>query len=156
MSSKTFILKTLDESDIEDLYKMNQEIFKEEIVYDKPYLERFCKLKQGFILKNDKSPIGYVIFGMTYCGANRQFTIISIGVSSAFRGKGYGKMLLQAVLDKFPSREISLHVRVQNKIAQKLYKSVGFEIIDIEEGYYHQLNDDAYHMTKPLNHMKSL
>ena len=148
MLTNKYLLKILDESDIEDLYKMNQEIFKEEIVYDKYYLKRFCRLNQGFILKNNKLVIGYVIYGMTYCGENMQFTIISIGVSRAFRGKGYGKLLLQAVLDKFKTREIFLHVRVQNKIAQKLYKSLGFEIKEIIKDYYHLLSDDAYHMIK--------
>jgi hypothetical protein len=38
MLTNKYLLKILDESDIEDLYKMNQEIFKEEIVYDKYYL----------------------------------------------------------------------------------------------------------------------
>jgi [ribosomal protein S18]-alanine N-acetyltransferase len=144
-------MKSIDESDLDDLYKLNQEIFKEEILYDKDYLSRFCKLKQGYIMrKNDKTLIGYAIFGMTYCESQRIFTIVSIGVLNTYRGKGYGKMLLQTILDKYPTREISLHVRVTNKVAQKLYKSLGFEIKNIEEKYYHQLNDDAYHMVKKV------
>lgn len=147
----SILMKNIDESDLDDLLKMNQEIFRDEIVYDKNYLERFCKLKQGYIIRNEKTLVGYIIYGMTYCKSKRRFTIISIGVYDIFRGKGYGKLLLQTVLNSFSTKEISLHVRITNKIAQNLYKSLGFEIIETEENYYHQLNDDAYHMLKKID-----
>ena len=147
----SILMKIIDESDLEDLYKLNQEIFREEIIYDKKYLERFCKLRQGYILRNnEKTPLGYIIFGMTYYKQKNVFTIISIGVLNTYRGNGYGKLLLQTVLNKYSSREITLHVRATNKLAQALYNSLGFTIENSEENYYYQLNDDAYHMVKKI------
>jgi ribosomal-protein-alanine N-acetyltransferase len=141
--------KLIDENDNNELLKLNHTIFSDEIMYDLPYLTRLCNLHQGYILKENNISVGYIIYGMTYCNGSRNFTIISIGVLNTFRGNGYGKLLINKVLDRFPEREISLHVRVTNKIAQGLYKSVGFNIKATEINYYHQLNDDAYHMTRP-------
>ncbi|AYV76595.1 MAG: ribosomal-protein-alanine N-acetyltransferase [Terrestrivirus sp.] len=142
-------LKVIDLTDAEELLKLNQSIFSDEIVYDLPYFARLCKLQQGYILKENNAPIGYIVYGMTECNGLRTFTIISLGVLNSHRGKGYGKQLIKKVLEKFPEREISLHVRVTNKLAQNLYKSVGFKITGVEKDYYYQLNDDAYHMVRP-------
>ena len=42
-------------NDLEKLHNLNHIIFANEIIYDKDYLIRFCKLKQGYIIPN----IGY-------------------------------------------------------------------------------------------------
>ena len=145
----SYIINIIDETYLEDIINLNHKIFKDEIVYDKTYVERFCKLKQGVIIRtNNKKPIGYILYGMAQCRSKRSFTIISIGILNEYRGKGYGKLLMKSVIELYPLREIALHVRVTNNVAKKMYESIGFEIKDIEEGYYYQLNDDAYHMIR--------
>lgn len=143
-------LKKIDVRDLKDICPLNQIIFKDEIVYESEYIERFCKLNQGFVLKthDTKLPVGYVIYGMVQYEGARAFTVISIGVLNKYRGKGYGKLLLNVVLDDYPDRDIFLHVRASNKIARKMYESLGFVVNDLVKDYYYQLNDDAYHMVR--------
>jgi ribosomal-protein-alanine N-acetyltransferase len=141
-------LKNISIEDLDDLYELNQKIFKNEILYEREYINRFCKLGQGYIMKENNNLIGYILYGLTYHKTGRYFTIISIGILESYRGKGYGKHLLATITNKYPEKDIILHVRVTNKIAQRLYKSLGFVISDIEKDYYHQLNDDAYCMIR--------
>lgn len=144
----TCTLKQISESDLDLIYNLNHTIFKDEITYDRDFLKRLCKLRQGFIAYENNIPIGYTLFGMTDCNGAKWFTIISIGVLASHRGKKVGKKLLTAVCEKYPDRDIMLHVRLTNVTAQYLYKSVGFQVTDLEENYYPQLKDHAYHMVK--------
>jgi ribosomal protein S18 acetylase RimI-like enzyme len=145
------MLRTIEESDTETIYKLNQSIFKDEIIYDKEYLNRLCKLKQGYIINHDDIPAGYLLYGMTRCKNNRLFTVISIGVEDKYRKNRYGTNLMNKLIEQYSDKEISLHVRVKNIIAQKLYTNMGFKITDTEKGYYPSLNDDAYHMVRPAH-----
>jgi ribosomal protein S18 acetylase RimI-like enzyme len=82
---------------------------------------------------------------------NKVFTIYSIGIIKTHRGKKYGKLLIDTVIDKYPDIHMALHVRTTNKSAQKLYKSVDFSITKIDKNYYKELNEDAYYMEKNTN-----
>lgn len=142
------ILHQITENDVDLIHNLNHTIFKDEITYDKNFIGRLCKLKQGYIAYINDVAVGYILFGMTMCKDKREFTIISIGVLSNFRGKNVGKKMLFKVCEEYSSKDIILHVRPKNIAAQNLYKSAGFKIVDIEENYYPQLNDHAYHMVK--------
>ena len=148
---ETVMLTSVSESDLDLIYNLNHTIFKDEITYDKEFIKRLCRLKQGYIAYINNVPTGYILFGMTICKNERYFTIISIGVLSNFRGKNIGKKLLFKVCEQYSDKDIILHVRPKNTAAQNLYKSAGFAIIDIEENYYPQLNDNAYHMLRKGN-----
>lgn len=54
-------------------------------------------------------------------------------ISPKARGKGAGKMLMQAIIEEFKKKPevivLSLNVAVTQKEAQKLYESLGFKII---------------------------
>lgn len=47
-------------------------------------------------------------------------------VDRDYRGKGYGKLLLRALIDKYPHTTISLSVASENKNAIGLYEKMGF------------------------------
>jgi ribosomal protein S18 acetylase RimI-like enzyme len=56
-------------------------------------------------------------------------TVISMWVAPGARGKGVGRLLLDAVVDWAPSIQrdvVDLHVTVGNTAAQRLYESAGF------------------------------
>lgn len=139
-------MKQIDVNDIDTLCHLNSTIFKNEVTYDKTYIGRFTRLKQGYILYENDLPVGYILYGMTMWKTKREFTIISLGVLETSRGKGYAKRLMLTVMNNYPNRDISLNVRLTNIKAQNLYKSLGFETVMIDKGYYWQLNDDALHM----------
>lgn len=77
-----------------------------------------------FIVSNSKENIG--VLNTTI---DRRKGTFDIGLSSKFRGKGYGKRLLETAIDFLESKDIEnvyLIVIETNKIAHKMYKKRGF------------------------------
>ena len=65
--------------------------------------------------------------------------VLNLCVAPALQGKGYGRHLLQNVIDS-PAKEavntMVLEVRPSNHVALSLYQKMGFEQVAIKYGYY--------------------
>ena len=65
--------------------------------------------------------------------------VLNLCVAPALQGKGYGRHLLQNVIDS-PAKEVvntmTLEVRPSNHVALRLYQNMGFEQVAIKRGYY--------------------
>lgn len=69
---------------------------------------------------------------------NDEISIFGFGIDEKFRGKGYGKQILNLIINKLISegkRNITLEVDSNNEIAFNLYKKTGFET-DVAFQYY--------------------
>lgn len=57
--------------------------------------------------------------------------IAKLAIKPNYRNKGYAKYLLQFVIERLISQcpSVRLHVEIQNEIAIKLYKAMGFFIV---------------------------
>ena len=65
------------------------------------------------------------------------------------RGKGYGELLLVALLRRALTRHadiIVLEVRRSNRVARNLYEKYGFRLYGIKRGYYREGNEDGCDM----------
>lgn len=65
--------------------------------------------------------------------------IMTLAVAPAVQGRGYGAVLLQALLDLAAARgaqQVLLEVRADNAAAQRLYERLGFKRIAVRRGYY--------------------
>ena len=84
--------------------------------------------------------------------------ITNIAVLKDHRGRGIGKALTQALLQYAANLGVvyaTLEVRRSNEIAQKLYKSLGFEYVGLRKKYYENNGEDAFiyccqHMPEPV------
>ncbi|MCR4443080.1 MAG: ribosomal protein S18-alanine N-acetyltransferase [Peptococcaceae bacterium] len=79
--------------------------------------------------------------------------VTNIAVAPAHRGKSLGKMLLNGLLELAKEKRVqrmTLEVRVSNKIAQALYKKMGFTPAGLRPGYYADTNEDALIMWKEI------
>jgi len=79
--------------------------------------------------------VGYIIYGIH----GNESRVISIAISNRCRGKGNGRILMQsAMVESYQQRAtfMTLHVNVENLVAQKLYKSLGFTASKWIEDYY--------------------
>merc|ERR1712137_852619 len=81
--------------------------------------------------------------------------ITSLAVLRSHRKLGIATKLMRssiaAMEECFSAEHVSLHVRYTNRAAFSLYSStLGFEIHDIEKGYYAD-KEDAYDMRKMLS-----
>ena len=73
--------------------------------------------------------------------------IVSFAIDKPYRSQGYGKQLLDMVLNnKEISRPLTLQVRVSNEPAIKLYKSKGFTESKELKYYYQNPNEDGIEM----------
>ncbi|MEQ8677685.1 MAG: ribosomal protein S18-alanine N-acetyltransferase [Aggregatilineales bacterium] len=80
--------------------------------------------------------------------------ISTIATASPYRGKGYGEVLLAAMIKRsltLGANYIVLEVRVSNVVAQKLYQKYEFEIVDKKTNYYRDDGEDAYDMRLDLD-----
>jgi ribosomal-protein-alanine N-acetyltransferase len=65
------------------------------------------------------------------------------------RGKGYGELLLAAMIKRSITLQagyIVLEVRVSNERAQNLYHKYEFEVVAVKKNYYRDDREDAYDM----------
>jgi ribosomal protein S18 acetylase RimI-like enzyme len=88
---------------------------------------RFVGLLDGHI-------ITYATLSLTqYPNAPGQALLADVHVHPAYRGRGWGKMLLQRVLQTAWERQktvVALHVRYNNWVARALYQRLGFHRYD--------------------------
>lgn len=89
----------------------------------------------NLVLQLNDSVVGYC-FGQVIAGEG---TLLNIAIDPAYQGKGYGKRLLSAFMEKAKAAqgdEIWLEVRESNQNAYHLYESLGFNEINRRVGYY--------------------
>ena len=80
--------------------------------------------------------------------------INNIAVHPDYRGRGLSRQLMQRLIEMAAEKgvkELYLEVRTGNLIAQNLYRSLGFKMINIRKGYYADTDEDAIVMLLELN-----
>lgn len=79
--------------------------------------------------------------------------ITNVAVHPDYRNRGIGRRLLLAADEVVRARggvRMTLEVRKSNFLAQRLYKSLGYEPAGIRKGYYRDNREDAIVMWKEL------
>ena len=99
-----------------------------------------------FTLEDEGKIIGHLI--LRNPGENKQ--VVRLGfiiVDRSIRGKGYGKKLIEEAIkyakEKLGAKEINLGVFTSNESAYKCYKSVGFNVVNVEKNAY-QFYDEQW------------
>ncbi len=75
-----------------------------------------------------------------------EVSIINVAVDPAYRGKGYGKMLMDRAEDYAQAHScpmITLEVRESNDVARTLYEKTGYRIFGTQKNYYTNPKEDA-------------
>ena len=83
-----------------------------------------------------------------------ELQIINLAVRAPFRGRGYGRLLVDAAEEycrKSGIVSVSLEVRVSNAPAIALYEKCGYIRAGIRRGFYRDPREDAAVMIKNLN-----
>ena len=78
----------------------------------------------------DDQPVGFVMYGFNFGHSRFQAFIVRLMVDQQFQGKGYGREIMQRVLDRFREDEriknAGISYEPENEVARKLYASLGF------------------------------
>lgn len=140
-----------DKNDIKAINSLNRANMPEN--YDRKtyemHMELYPTLNWVAVSDVTKQITGYVL---THVEDRVEAHITSIAVDSNYRRAGIGKRLLINALvsaKKMYLLSCSLHVRVSNEAAIKLYESLNFNKIRIKEKYYED-GEDAYLMRRQL------
>jgi ribosomal-protein-alanine N-acetyltransferase len=138
--------------DIDDCWRLDHICFQGSEAYDRDTFHYLLSHINGVhykVIDSDGEMIAFVI-GMVE--PDLMGHVVALGVDPNSRGKGYGKRLMHTVEHSFYMhgvRSIRLEVRTENEIAQKLYLSIGYQIVRRLPKYYSN-GDDGYLMIKPL------
>lgn len=95
-------------------------------------------------LMNLNSELLYITEGGNQVGSlvliynENKASIFSVEVLNKFRGKGYGKKLVENAISRCKERKcelIELNTETDNKVANNLYQSMGFELIGLKDDF---------------------
>ena len=65
--------------------------------------------------------------------------LLNICIAKAHQGKGFGRIALESVLSQAQQQSMTtvlLEVRADNRRAQQLYQTIGFNEMAVRQGYY--------------------
>ena len=79
--------------------------------------------------------------------AEDEFELLNMAVAPSQRRRGYGRALLQEVLERFRGVWF-LEVRASNEAAQALYEGLGFHQCGRRREYYRSPVEDAIELSK--------
>ncbi|MGZ4846443.1 MAG: ribosomal protein S18-alanine N-acetyltransferase [Halobacteriota archaeon] len=142
------LIRRFRPSDFERIIAIEKEAFGE---YNPIlFMTAYETFPDGFLVAEEDGHI--VGFLTTVVVALFDVKILSIAVDKRCQSKGFASMLLKALFQVLRSKGILrllLEVRLSNTRAQRLYLSLGFNLVKVISAYY-QDGEDAYLMEKLL------
>lgn len=148
-------IRAMQVSDIEAVYDIESTVhitpWSKDILRDCVLVGYDCRVLEIY---DSKVPTcsGYIISRYS----NNVCHILNFCIAKSLQGQGFGRKLLEnflSSLKKFKQlHSIILEVRPSNQKALHLYETLGFEQIEIKEGYYNDENaiEDAIVLKKNL------
>jgi len=133
--------------DLDQVSEIETECFS--IPWSKKALEEVLDNPRAYYItaKEEGNVIGY-------CGAYvilDEGDINQVAVTSAYRGQGVGRKMMQALLERLEqagAKAVTLEVRVGNRPAIALYETLGFQTEGIRKNFYDKPVEDALIMWK--------
>ena len=142
------IVRKFKPNDLKRVYEIENMSFAQS--YGINMFQQLYEMGVGFLVAEDNCyVVGYVIFWLKY---ENQGHIISIAVDKNYRGRNVGtRLLIKAIsiLSLLKLDTIYLEVQENNSGAVEFYKTFGFKIDRVVQGYYGD-GDGAVIMYLPL------
>lgn len=143
-------IKLIDETNIDDVYKIAQECLGYEAWSRKAFLDEFKNdYSYTFVCLDNEKLVGFLNahFIFDECNLN------SIAVTNDYRNKGAGKNLINALIRLAYEKAISfitLEVRKSNQTAIRFYQQQGFDLIGERKNFYSMPLENALIYKKQL------
>lgn len=99
----------------------------------------------GMVALCDSKVVGFMIYELV----NKRVHLISVAVTTAFRRRGIGRMMMDKLKNKLSAQyrtQVSLEVRETNLAAQLFFRSCQFQATSVLRDFYEQTQEDAYQM----------
>ena len=137
-------IRELLTSDLPALMELERELFSSEAWLESSMRSEIESSNTYYVGFFDPDLVGYA--GLSSVPASFSADIQTIGVSPNSQGKGLGRKLMELLMARALSlgaEQVLLEVRADNEKAISLYKSLGFEQIDLRKRYYQPSGIDA-------------
>jgi len=121
--------------DLDRIYSLAQEHTKELGYISRPVIERAIRERECIVVDISSNIVGFAKFHKT---RQRITTLYSICVSKDYRGKGFGKAMIQ-FLQEHNHRNIQLKCPTDNE-SNNFYKHLGFKLYATVPGKKRSLN----------------
>jgi N6-L-threonylcarbamoyladenine synthase len=150
-----FTIRKARESDLDEIMRIENACFGSDAWSVQNMRDELVGQKRFYVVANAKSSADQLIAyaGLAISSATSQADIQTIAVSEDARGQGLGRALMNSLLAEARSKsltEVFLEVRADNQTAEALYRSLGFEQIDVRKRYYQPDDVDALVMRLTL------
>ena len=114
------------------------------------FMAAYETFPDGFLVaEKDGDVVGFLT---TIATSLFDVKILSLAIDRRYQNKGFASMLMQSLFEVLRTKgvlRILLEVRLSNLLAQRLYLSLGFNLVKVISSYY-QDGEDAYLMEKML------
>jgi N6-L-threonylcarbamoyladenine synthase len=151
--SKPWAIRIANENDLDAIMQIEHECFRNDAWSAESMFEELTGAEKYYIVAyRDDELIGYA--GLNKLPTVHQAEVQTIAVRPAARGIKLGRDLMDQLLAearRVDCRDVFLEVRADNLVAQQLYRSLGFEQIDIRKRYYQPDDVDAIVMRLKLS-----
>ncbi len=136
------VIRSMTEEDADSVSRMEEETFS------MPWR------KQDFLDMIERDNMSYLVAvknGEVIGGAGIReivgdIEITNVVIKKEFRNRGYGRKLLEAVIEegmRLGGKQFTLEVRKSNEAAIKLYEGAGFKAEGVRKGFYEKPKEDA-------------
>jgi ribosomal-protein-alanine N-acetyltransferase len=149
------VLRPMRWWDVEDVVALERQVFGATAWTAETFWSELAAPGRWYaVLEEGGRVLGYagLLAGGAESGAESD--VQTIAVAPAARGKGLGRLLLDALVEQAARRgatSLLLEVRSDNAAAIALYRARGFERIAVRRGYYQPGDVDAHVMRlRPL------
>jgi ribosomal-protein-alanine N-acetyltransferase len=137
------VVRVARDCDVDSIHSIDHDYEHERYSYDIIKASIEDEKYYNLILSIDECDVGY-LSAILVAG---ECELLKIVVKEKFRGNGYGKILMNALLAECVNRDthkIFLEVRKDNTSAKALYEQCGFRKIHTRSGYYAGVDADVY------------
>ena len=140
-------LRPMAMEDVPEISMLEEELFPSPWS-EKAFASDISKNPFGYhmVAEHDGKIIGYIIAWFMV----EDVHIATIGVDTAWQGRGLGKLLMLMAMRWALNMEtpvVTLEVRPSNERARRLYRALGFEVVGRRKNYYKATGEDALIMT---------
>ena len=138
----TVVIRQMQEKDIKEIADLEKMCFSEPWSENSLRDELNNETARFYVLRDNEKLIGYI-------GSNNicnEVYITNVAVNENYRGKGYGKILVNHLIQQSRLENaffITLEVRKSNENAIALYEKCGFKLIGERKNFYSKPTENA-------------
>jgi len=156
MSLAEIVLRDYRESDLEAIYRLDQDCFAAAFRFDRKSMREFAEARNAICLIAERSGgeiAGFVIVHLDLETTGLQGYVITLDVAEGYRRKGVASRLMLGAEGRAGAagaQQMELHVFTGNEAAIRFYERMGYSRLGVRRRFYRADGLDAFLYRKEL------